>query len=184
MSNNPLPLYNLGTIFIWCYWVKLDGFFVLSWLQWCEEFSQICFRVFHIQTDWTVVIQSVCVSSCRECASKTAAPSASEKLMMPYPLDRSGGGFFFFSLSYPMNSRRAVLIFFFLPHSDQNMHCTLSMGSVFPEHRNQRGRRRTVLARRPERLNMWHLENIFLFVPQDRAREFLAWMFSDFRGEM
>ena len=67
----------------------------------CRGYSGVknlakCFRVFHIQTDWMVVIQSVCVSSCRECASKTAAPSASEKLMMPYPLDRSGGGFFFF----------------------------------------------------------------------------------------
>lgn len=47
---------------------------------------------------------------------------------------------------------------FFLLHSNLDMHCTLSMGSVC-QSTEIKGEQHTLLARCPEKMNMCHLEN-------------------------
>lgn len=88
MSSIPLPLYNLGTIFIWCYWVKLDGF--LYSCGYSEELAKYVYQTFKSMKQSNSFMLTAYV--------KTATLSVSVKHIkatMPYLLDWSGGGFFF-----------------------------------------------------------------------------------------
>lgn len=88
MSSIPLPLYNLGTIFIWCYWVKLDGF--LYSCGYSEELAKYVYQTFRSMKQSNSFMLTAYV--------KTATLSVSVKHIkatMPYLLDWSGGGFFF-----------------------------------------------------------------------------------------